>query len=53
MFNPMELGQLNTNHTQQDLQAACTQTGERGEWHGLCGQINTLQTTFYHAVIPA
>ncbi|MDK4531301.1 baseplate J/gp47 family protein, partial [Kingella kingae] len=30
VFSTIEQGQLNTNRTQQDLQAACTQTGERG-----------------------
>ncbi|WP_238373676.1 hypothetical protein, partial [Kingella kingae] len=29
VFSTIEQGQLNTNRTQQDLQAACTQTGVR------------------------
>ena len=44
VFSTIEQGQLNTNHTQQDLQAACTQTGERGNGWSV-GQINTLQST--------
>ncbi|MDK4680451.1 baseplate assembly protein [Kingella negevensis] len=44
VFSTIEQGQLNTNRTQQDLQAACTQTGERGNGWSV-GQINTLQTT--------
>ncbi|WP_051314578.1 baseplate J/gp47 family protein [Kingella kingae] len=48
VFNTIEQGQLTTDQPQIDLQAACTQTGERGNGWSV-GQINTLQSTFYHA----
>lgn len=48
VFTTLEYGQLTANRPQMDLQAACTQTGTRGnDW--AVGQINTLKTTLLGA----
>lgn len=44
VFATIEQGSVTVSQPQIDLQAACTQTGERGNGWAV-GQINTLQTT--------